>query len=106
MKNAVTICGSSLALRVRRHRLFETNWPLMVMPCAHGQQGVPVGVYGTGGGGQMTRGYKARGVEEAREVMGTPWMTLAECSQAIPPAYTEFIGEQLLAHIRTTGVAA
>ena len=37
------------------HRLFETNWPLMVPPCVHGQQGQPVGVYGTGGGGQMAR---------------------------------------------------
>lgn len=105
MKNPVTLCGSGLALRVRRHRLFETNWPLMVPPCAHGQQGVPIGVYGTGGGGQMTRGYKARGVEEAREVMGTPWMTLAECSQAIPPAYTEFIGTQLMAHLKATVAA-
>ncbi len=99
----VTICGSSLALgssdrQLRRHRLFETNWTLMVPPCAH--QGQVVGVYGTGGGGQMTRGYKARGVVEAREVLGTPWMTLAECAQAIPPAYTELVGHQLMQHIR------
>ena len=44
----------------------------------------------------MARGYKARGVQEAREVMETPWMTLAECSQAIPPLYTELIGHQLM----------
>ncbi len=105
MCSPTTLCGSSFGLRVRRHRLFETNWTLMSMPCAHGQQGVPVGVYGTGGGGQMTRGYKARGVEEAREVMETPWMTLAECSQAIPPAYTEFIGTQLMAHLEATVAA-
>jgi DNA (cytosine-5)-methyltransferase 1 len=34
----VAICGSSLGLDVRRHRLFETNWPLVVPPCAHGWQ--------------------------------------------------------------------
>ena len=96
----VRICGSSLGMRVRRHRLFETNWTLMVPPCVHGSQGRPIGVYGTGGGGQMTRGYKASGVAEAREVMDTEWMTLAECSQAIPPAYTELIGHQLLQHLK------
>ena len=90
LRDPVTICGSSLGLGVagqaacRRHRLFETNWPLMVPPCAHGGRPV-VGVYGTGGGGQMTRGFKARGVAEARVALGTPWMTLAECAQAIPP---------------------
>jgi DNA (cytosine-5)-methyltransferase 1 len=96
----VMICGSSLGLKVRRHRLFETNWPLMAPPCAHGGQGVPVGVYGTGGGGQMTRGVKARGVAEARTVMDIDWMTLGELAQAIPPAYTELIGHQLLAHVQ------
>ncbi len=103
LHNPVVLCGSSLALgadgrQLRRHRLFETNWTLMVPPCIH--EGQPVGVYGTGGGGQMTRGYKARGVAEAREALGTPWMTLGECSQAVPPAYTELIGHQLLQHIR------
>ena len=98
----VTICGSSLGLgsdgrQLRRHRLFESNVPLVVPPCAH--EGQAVGVYGTGGGGQMTRGFKARGVAEARIVLETPWMTLAECAQAIPPAYTELIGHQLLAHL-------
>jgi DNA (cytosine-5)-methyltransferase 1 len=76
-----------------------------VPPCAHGQQGTPVGVYGTGGGGPMTRGVKARGVDEARSVMGIDWMTLAELSQAIPPAYTELIGHQLIQHIRVAACA-
>jgi DNA (cytosine-5)-methyltransferase 1 len=102
LENPITLCGSSFGLgadgrQLRRHRLFECNFPVMAPPCQH--RGEVVGVYGTGGGGQMTRGFKARGVEEAREVLKTPWMTLAECSQAIPPAYTEHIGHYLMREV-------
>ncbi len=102
MRDPVTICGSSLGMRVRRHRLFETNWTLLVSPCAHGQQGQPIGVYGTGGGGQMTRGYKATRAE-APAAMDVHWMTHEELAQAIPPAYTELIGHQLIQHLAYAG---
>jgi DNA (cytosine-5)-methyltransferase 1 len=95
----VQLCGSSFGLKVRRHRLFRSNLAVLGLPCAHKTQGQPVGVYGTGGGGQMTRGYKARGVAEAGPAMDIDWMNRAEISQAIPPAYTEFIGRQLLAYV-------
>jgi DNA (cytosine-5)-methyltransferase 1 len=102
LKEPVTICGSSLGLGVsgrqlRRHRLFETNWPLLVPPCAH--DGPVVGIYGTGGGGQMTRGYKARRAERG-PAMEIDWMSHEEFSQAIPPAYTELIGHQLMQHVQ------
>ena len=35
--------------------------------------------------------------------MGIDWMTAGELSQAIPPAYTQWIGEQLLAHLEAAG---
>jgi hypothetical protein len=57
-----------------------------------------VGVYGNGGGGQMGRGYKAT-LTEARAALGIDWMNREEISQAIPPSYASFIGEQLLAHL-------
>jgi DNA (cytosine-5)-methyltransferase 1 len=108
LRDPVMLCGSAFGLEVegrelRRHRLFETNFPLFVPPCQHDQE--VVGVYGTGGGGQMTRGFKARGVKQAREALETPWMTLAECAQAIPPAYCELIGHQLIQQIEAKAAA-
>lgn len=107
LENPVTLCGSSFGLgadcadgvyrQLRRHRLFETSFPVMAPPCNH--QGQPVGVYGTGGGGHMTRGYKGT-PEEYREAMGIDWATRAEIAQAIPPAYTEHIGGYLMQAVR------
>ena len=99
MHDPVTICGSSLGLRVRRHRLFETNWPLIVPPCAHGQQGQPVGVYGEGSSKSQKRGRKADTEAEVLAVMEMPWTDRKGATQAIPPAYTELIGHQLLQHL-------
>jgi DNA (cytosine-5)-methyltransferase 1 len=97
----VVICGSSLGLRVRRHRLFETNWPLMVPPCAHGQQGQPVGVYGEGSSSGQKRGRKADNEAEVLAVMEMPWANRREATQAIPPRMTELVGAQLLQHIES-----
>ena len=101
LENPITLCGSSFGLgangrQLRRHRLFECSFPVMAPPCQH--QGQPIGVYGTGGGGQMTRGYKGT-PEEYREAMGIDWATRGEIAQAIPPAYTEFVGAFLLTEV-------
>ena len=108
LHNPFQLCGSSFGLRVWRHRLFETNWPVgMVPPCSHAEHPDPVDVTGTGsrrisarsdGAGGNSR--KPRNLDDARDAMGIDWMTRRELSQAIPPAYTEFIGAQLLAHIQ------
>jgi DNA (cytosine-5)-methyltransferase 1 len=105
LHDPVTICGSSLGLRVRRHRLFETNWPLMVPPCAHALQGQPVGVYGEGSAKGQKRGRKASSEAEVLEVMGMPWADRKTATQAIPPAYTELIGHQLFAHLKASTLA-
>lgn len=97
----IILCGSMFGngangRQLRRHRLFETNFRdtfLKVPTCQH--NGQALGVYGYGGGGDMTRGYKGTAAEY-REAMEMPWATKAEIAQAIPPAYTRFIGEQLL----------
>jgi len=101
----VTLCGSSFGLGVRRHRQFAASFPLMAPPCAHYLQPEPLDVTGTGGatpnrtrsGGGVSR--KPRNLAHAREAMGIDWMTRRELSQAIPPAYTEYIGRQLAAQL-------
>lgn len=102
----IVLCGSSFGLKVRRHRLFESNVLLFARPCRHAEQGRPIGVYGDRGswarrtpehGGAF---HRAGSVEEAREAMGIDWMTWNELTQAIPPAYTLWIGRQLLATLR------
>ncbi|HEY4452412.1 MAG TPA: hypothetical protein VGN13_12555 [Solirubrobacteraceae bacterium] len=102
LSEPVMLCGSMFGLRangrqLRRHRLFECSFPTMRPPCQH--RGQPVGVYGHGGGGDMTRGYKGTAAEY-REAMGIDWATKAEIAQAIPPAMTEFIGGFLRAEVR------
>lgn len=96
-------CGSSFGLAVRRHRLFETNWPLTAPPCNHAAQPVVVGVYGTGGAdaGRAARGggggIKVSG-RAAAAALGIDWThDQRRLSQAIPPAYTQHIGAALLA---------
>lgn len=108
MPGALLLCGSEFGLgahcadgrwrQLRRHRLFLSSVFLWgAGGCMH--RGQPIGVYGTGGGGQMTRGYKGNLIE-SREAIGLPWANRADVSQAIPPAFTEHIGEQLLAALR------
>ncbi|MFC7766592.1 hypothetical protein [Leucobacter soli] len=102
----VRLCGSSFGLAVRRHRLFESSVPLAALPCDHAAQGTPVGVYGAlrsrhwARPGGSSRGRKATSLEEAREAMGMPWASWHGCTQAIPPAMTEFIGRQLTKDVR------
>lgn len=98
------LCGSMFALRVRRHRLFWSSFSLPEPPpCQHREQGPVVGVYGTGGAdsGRAARGggggVKVSG-PEAAEALGIGWTSHQPVlAQAIPPAYTEWLGRHLLA---------
>lgn len=93
----VMLCGASFGLKVYRHRLFECSFFLLVPP--HGRHREKVlnrcwrpdwdGFLTVTGGFNSTKA-------AAERAMGIDWMTKAELAQAIPPAYTEFIGTQLL----------
>jgi|HubBroStandDraft_6_1064221.scaffolds.fasta_scaffold02059_15 DNA (cytosine-5)-methyltransferase 1 len=94
----IRLCGSSFGLNVQRHRLFETNFLLLAPPCQHNKESI--GVYGDHP--QISKGMnRARNLREAQEAMGIKWMEWRELCEAIPPDYTQWIGEHLLAKIRT-----
>lgn len=104
LENPIMLCGSSFGLDVRRHRLFETSFPVMAMPCAHHWQKPKFDVYEHGRWikSPVARVYgRGGGKAEAHwaEAMDIDWMDRHELAQAIPPAFTEFIGHQLMSHI-------
>jgi DNA (cytosine-5)-methyltransferase 1 len=93
---AVTLCGSMFGLRVRRHRIFESSFPIPQPECRHKEQGTPLGVYGHSENAPVarpsgtSRGIKARHRDYAA-IMEMPWAEPAEIAEAIPPAYTEYV---------------
>ncbi len=92
----VQMCGSSFGLKVRRHRLFESNLELIGSVCDHKTQGKPVGIYGSMKDEIPGGGHTAKSIEQARETMGIDWMLWGDLVEAIPPRYTYEIGKQLI----------
>lgn len=101
LHDPVMLCGEMFGLDVIRHRLFESNTYLTqpahvkhrgrVAGWRHGQyfDGPYKAVYGDGGGKGT--------LQEWRDAMGIQWMqTRHELAESIPPAYTRFVGEQLI----------
>lgn len=112
MRRDLILCGTQFGLEadgfeVRRHRWFEFSdpnlAPALVTPCWHR---LPP-VYGSGH--SQDKPHRERygfcGAATSKKAMDVEWMNRGEQQQAIPPAYTEFIGAQLIDHIRT-GIAA
>jgi len=94
--NPVQLCGSAFGLKVRRHRLFESNLELQGTQCFHKEQGRPVGIYGSMRDEIPGGGHTAKTMPEAEQAMGIDWMIWGELVESIPPAYTKFIGEQII----------
>ena len=102
VRRDVTLCGEMFGLSVIRHRYFEIDGATVPQPphlqhrgrvrgWRHGQyfDGPYVAVYGDGGG--------KGSVAEWQQAMGIDWTDVRiEIAEAIPPAYTEYIGTQLL----------
>jgi DNA (cytosine-5)-methyltransferase 1 len=91
----VQLCGSSFGLEVRRHRLFESNMDLIGSICDHKLQGRPIGVYGSLNDQIPNGGKTATTIDEARNAMNMPWAIWTELVEAIPPAFTKYLGDQV-----------
>ncbi len=116
--NPVRLCGSSFRLPLRRHRLFESNVALLVPPCDHSWQTekkywtsdrsirLPDGTRKYEGGNRRASVVQVYGAAGERHewpaAMDIDWMTYEELAEAIPPAYTELIGTQVMAHLART----
>jgi DNA (cytosine-5)-methyltransferase 1 len=101
----VRICGTGLGLPLRRHRLFESNLPLVGVACDHKRFTEPKYWTGWRPNGErrlstVVQVYgNAGGTEHWPAAMGIDWMTNREMAEAIPPAYAEHIGAQLIRHL-------
>lgn len=86
MRPDLVLCGSAFGLTVRRHRWFETSPQLFTLtaPCRHGSDLLP---------------FMHKGERAYADALGCPWMSKMEARDAVPPAYTEHIGRQLLMSI-------
>lgn len=111
MGRVLRLHGGMFGLGVHRPRLFASNVLLLSMRAPQVQS--PLGVYGKVDGRTTYRyrnngNYKGKSlirawksVEEGQRAMGIDWTDDARAiAEAIPPAYTEYIGRQLLAHLQ------
>jgi DNA (cytosine-5)-methyltransferase 1 len=101
----IKLCGTMFDLPLLRHRLFEFSHspPLFIPQCNHRgtvASGDYAGVYAFGGKGHRhgkgVRDPKNKPGPDWNEAMGIDWMTKKELTQAIPPAYTEYVGKELI----------
>lgn len=110
----VVLCGTMFpGLRVIRHRLFETNWPLTAPPhgkhplvFTHDKRKAHYGKLDQDTAFVQVIGGGNASVANKLDAMGIDWMTGREVNQAIPPAYTEWIGGQLIEQLSNVAVAA
>lgn len=104
LRNQTELTGEMFGLRVHRPRLFETSGWLLMAPARPARQDDPVAVYGKNDQRRLwTRAdgseLRAATLEDGSAAMGIDWMTWDELREAIPPAYTEHVGAQLLAQV-------
>jgi DNA (cytosine-5)-methyltransferase 1 len=94
----VELCGAMFGLPLYRHRLFETSFPVAAPP--HPRHLVPSSKAGHYEPGTvMSVAGHVSPIVVAEAAMGIDWMTRDELAEAIPPAFTEYLGAALLAEL-------
>lgn len=106
LNNPVELCGAMFGLGTYRHRLFETNWSLT--PRQHPKHFARTTKMGRKpvDGEMMHVVGNFSGVAKAKQAMGIDWMNRDGLRESIPPAYTHFIGLQLMQHLERKDKAA
>ncbi len=102
LKNPLKLNGAFFGKQLRRTRYFETSFPMEFIllpkePPSHFRMGRPVKE-----GDIITPVGHFSNVPYARSVMAIDWMNQGELAQAIPPAYTEYIGKYLMIALRVS----
>jgi DNA (cytosine-5)-methyltransferase 1 len=102
-RGSIMLCGGMHGLRTYRHRIFESS--VMLMQPHH-----PKHVVKSDKGSRRKEYFLAGGFISVvgnvgsycgPAAMGIDWMTGEELSQAIPPAYSRYIGDQMMPHVLT-----
>ena len=94
--NPIVLCGAMFNMRTYRHRLFESNIKLISPP--HPEHIYPNAKMGRKPKENEFIQYVGHfsGVNLVQEMTGLHWLGQKELAQSIPPAYTKFIGEQII----------
>jgi DNA (cytosine-5)-methyltransferase 1 len=101
MRADYVLCGCMVGLpQLKRERWFETSWGGFSLraPCRHDEAAIPIAGHGVTS--YYRRRYGSPPIAARRAAMGIDWaMDRDHLAQAIPPAYTEYVGAQLLEHL-------
>lgn len=109
MRPDYILCGCMFGLPgLRRERWFETSWDGFAFGLDHNHDPAEptISVVGHGTPTWVREQFKKKlgrepNIKDYRAAMGIDWMNRDELSQAIPPAYTEFIGHELMQHLQS-----
>ena len=98
-RHGAVLCGTMFGLGVQRHRTFESSHVMLLdRQCIHNGAALTVTGHSPYWWAQGRR--IPASAEHIAQAMGIDWMSRREIVQAVPPAYTEWIGRQLLGQVR------
>lgn len=96
LRHTVRLCGSIFGQNSWRHRIFECSHYFLVPGCRHDLFPAPMNPY-------KSSSRKRNGITGTdaiwRKELGLEWMSSKSATLAIPPAYSKYIGEQMLPHV-------
>lgn len=90
----IMLCGEMFGLRVTRHRIFESSHDHIKQPKHKKYKGTHIRKQNDGGYYYRVYGHET-GKRNWGKAMGINWMRSCELTQAIPPAYSKYIVEEL-----------